>query len=687
MEVYIRFKQLASSGDILGSLDISQLASTKWDKMIPSIGPVVVITYKNHALDEFLLDLLKSGLWNDERQRLAHGTGKVDAFPQGRRVVRVGGRSREPELNAYNLNTLMAAKTDKSSYFSFRDRVFLMNQRLERLAREIQLLEKGKVPRMYFDRWLTDEQRSKIRYEDREEWLSGERYTGLDEEKVDKDLYLTLLQSALASELKAAAEKPATPAAPASVTAKSEDEDEDDISLSVFQEMKREDESREMNNNLRNIAIAAEALRWEANPPTLPVGVPQPLLSLWSLPPRLRHQYYAYLIQVAIVQKVKDCLKIMDVMASTIALRNHAHDEARLELLQGADVIGFTTTGCATYQNLIRSLRPSVLVVEEAAEVLESQLLACMTDSLKQIVLIGDHYQLKPKVDTFLYEKVNNLNVSMFERLAGIMRPIRLVEQRRMHPTISQLIRPFYDGQPLEDHETVLIRPFVDAAGHKRPSNQIPGLGSTTMFLWEHDHPEEEAPNSRSKINTMELSMVVNLVDHIVAQGALPKSITVITPYLGQSRALRNVLRLRAHQLRDVRVSTVDLYQGDENDIVILSMVRTQKLTDFLKMRNRMIVACSRARFAMIIIGNSDLLELSPHWRQVLEMLREMDAIGKYLPVTFGSKRVLVKNDDPWPGSKRRRSKSASPSRSVQAAEAAANIQKTEDLRDALDDI
>lgn len=429
------------------------------------------------------------------------------------------------------------------------------------------------------------------------------------------------------------------------------EEEDEDVQLSVFQEMRREDESRETNDNLHNIYISAEAL-YLATPegtPQPPADVPQPLMSLWSLSPKLRHEYYAFLIKQSIAIKVKDCSKIMDALMNMITLRSHALEEARLELLQGADVIGFTTTGCAMHQNLLRSLRPSVLVVEEAAEVLESQLLACMTDSLKQIVLIGDHYQLKPKVDTFAYEKHNNLNVSMFERLAAKMRPIRLVEQRRMNPRISALVRPFYDEQRIEDHASVLRRPFVDAAGRSHPAT-IPGLGDTRLFLWEHTTPEETAPNSRSKINTLELSMCVGLVEHIVSEGVHPKSITVITPYLGQCRALRNSLRLRtSNQLRDVKVSTVDLYQGDENDIIVLSMVRTQKLTEFLRMRNRMIVSCSRARFAFIIVGSSALLEQSPHWKQVLAMLRERQSIGTSIPLSFNGEMRLVKNDAPWP--------------------------------------
>lgn len=656
VEVYIRFKQLMASGDILNTVDIDALPSARWEKVAPKMGPVVVITYKNHALDEFLIDLLRSGLWNEERQRVVQTSGggtKTDIFPRGRRIVRVGGRSREPQLADSNLNSLLASRGDRQVVNSFRERVYLMNARLERLAKEIQLLEKGKVPKSYFDRWLTEDQKGSIRYEDRESWLAGNNYTGKLSDPVDPQLYLVMLTSKIAANISKASVSDATAGAPtlASRSVEHEPDDDDDIQLSVFQEMRRESASeREYNNNLRNLYLSAESLALAECPPVRPAGVPDDLMSLWSLSPRTRHEYYVFLIRCSIAGKVKDWLRIMDSLQNIIILRNHAIEEAKLDLLQGADVIGFTTTGCAMNQSLLRSLRPSVLVVEEAAEVLEAQLLACMTDSLQQIVLIGDHYQLKPKVDTFLYEKVNHLNVSMFERLAARMKPIRLVEQRRMHPHISALVRPFYDGQPIEDHESVLTRSFIDASGHLHKSSNIPGLGDTNLFLWDHQHPEEKAPHSLSKINRLELVMCVRLVEHLLSEGVHARSITVITPYLGQCRALRNAFRLRtSHQLRDVRVSTVDLFQGDENDIVILSMVRTSVLTEFLRMRNRMIVACSRARFAYIIVGNSKLLEQSPHWAEVLAMLRSRSAISTHLPVMFGDRKVLVKNSE-WPG-------------------------------------
>ncbi|KPA80604.1 hypothetical protein ABB37_04800 [Leptomonas pyrrhocoris] len=675
VEAYVRYKQLVASGDILQKVSINMLRSIRMDELLPRVGPMVVITYKNHALDEFLLDLLDSGLWEGDRprvgQQLAANTAGLSSnpgtFPGGKRLVRIGGRSRESALDGYNLGSLMHGSTDRAAINSLKERLYVLNQRLERLTKEIHYLENGKVPRVYFERWLTAEQRKHITYDEREAWLAGERFVGVPDgptDAVSATHYQELLQTRMSALLHgqetaatgaAAATAAATTAphrstnADAAAAAETEKDDEtavdaalqadeaaerekeEDVSLSVFQEMRREEERREFNNELHRTYLSSEAIRLASHPPSRPAGVPEELLSLWSLRPRLRHEYYAYLIARTISAKARDCQTIMETMKSVIRVRLHATDELKLALLQGADVVGLTTTGCAMNQHLLRSLRPSVLVVEEAAEVLESQLLACMTDSLKQIILIGDHFQLQPKVDTFQYEKVNHLNLSLFERLARTWQPIRLTEQRRMHPDISRLIRPFYTPQPLIDHASLLTRPFPSAS-HTVRLDTVPGLAQR-VFFWRHNHPEEEAPGSRSKVNTREIRMVQQVVAHLASQGVLQKSMTVITPYLGQCRMLRGVLRLRS--LADVRVSTVDLYQGDENDVVILSLVRTEKLTDFIRTRNRLIVSCSRARFAMVMVGNDKLLRQCSHWQAVLDQLQADNHIGESLPITF----------------------------------------------------
>lgn len=79
------------------------------------------------------------------------------------------------------------------------------------------------------------------------------------------------------------------------------------------------------------------------------------------------------------------------------------HDEAKREILAGATVVGMTTTGAAKNQQLVRRLNAKIVIVEEAAEVLEAHILASLTASNQQLVLIGDHFQLRPKTQASVF--------------------------------------------------------------------------------------------------------------------------------------------------------------------------------------------------------------------------------------------------------------------------------------------
>ena len=111
--------------------------------------------------------------------------------------------------------------------------------------------------------------------------------------------------------------------------------------------------------------------------------------------------------------------------------------------------------------------------------------------------------------------------------------------------------------------------------------------------------------------DSLQMQMVYDTIGYLLANGVLPSSITVLTPYKGQLVEMRR----RYPQLNGIEMQTVDRFQGDENDIIILSLVRTKALTQFIKREDRMVVALSRARFAMYIFGNASLLEkvLPPH--------------------------------------------------------------------------
>ena len=91
---------------------------------------------------------------------------------------------------------------------------------------------------------------------------------------------------------------------------------------------------------------------------------------------------------------------------------------------------------------LSEEIKPSVMIVEEAAEILEGQLVAAIPPSVQHLIMIGDHQQLKPLVQNPRLRKINNLDVSMFERLVNCKIPFKQLEyQCRMRDDIVDLLR------------------------------------------------------------------------------------------------------------------------------------------------------------------------------------------------------------------------------------------------------
>jgi len=112
------------------------------------------------------------------------------------------------------------------------------------------------------------------------------------------------------------------------------------------------------------------------------------------------------------------------------------------------------------------------------------------------------------------------------------------------------------------------------------------------------------------------------------------QQITVIAAYAAQKVLLENQIRSQA-KCEEVRVSTVDGYQGEENDIILLSLVRNNDKNGvgFLKTDNRVCVALSRARHGLFMIGNMSCLKAeSETWNRINDILVEMKSIGSILP-------------------------------------------------------
>ncbi|KAH7098449.1 P-loop containing nucleoside triphosphate hydrolase protein [Auriculariales sp. MPI-PUGE-AT-0066] len=349
-----------------------------------------------------------------------------------------------------------------------------------------------------------------------------------------------------------------------------------------------------------------------------------------------------------------------DRAAGELQARFSAKDGA---ILQSKRIIGCTTTAAAKYMDSLREAGADVLLVEEAGEILEAHVLTALGQNTKQMILIGDHQQLRPKVNNYALtvEKGNGfeLNVSLFERLVKAGYPhSTLKKQHRMRPEISDLVR----------HLT--YTDLVDADGTRGRPN-LRGVTDNVVFIT-HSHPEDDLHGvgdardggaKSSKQNTFEVQMVLKIIKYLAQQGYSADQVAVLTPYLGQLSKLRDALSkdndpylsdmdqvdlVRAGLLsagaaqsnkKPLRLSTIDNAQGEEWNIVIISLTRSNSMNDigFMFSPERLNVLLSRARDACIIIGNADTFRNSRKggdlWSKLFDYMKDRGNIYDGLPV------------------------------------------------------
>ena len=296
-------------------------------------------------------------------------------------------------------------------------------------------------------------------------------------------------------------------------------------------------------------------------------------------------------------------------------------DNEELQALREAVVIGMTTTGAAKYRAILQEIKPTIVVVEEAAEVLEAHVITSLTKGTQHLILIGDHKQLRPNPTVYALAREYNLDVSLFERMVNSgMQCYQLNTQHRMRPEIASLMQFIYED--LHNHESV--HEYEDVRGV-----------SKNIFFIDHRLPEDESEVNdklKSHSNKHEAAYIAALCEYFILQGYDPQKITVLTMYTGQLLTLKKTMPKT--KFEGVRVTAVDNFQGEENDIILLSLVRSNsmKKIGFLAVRNRVCVALSRARKGLFCIGNFALLaEKSELWRSIVEKMKKQDAIGRSL--------------------------------------------------------
>ena len=329
--------------------------------------------------------------------------------------------------------------------------------------------------------------------------------------------------------------------------------------------------------------------------------------NIWHLGIDMRIQVGNFLKSYYVNHSLKNYSNEIEKLNKLIKEKNELEHLRDIEIIKECRIVGMTTTGCSKYSIYLEQLDFKIVIIEEAAEVLESHIASLLTQHTRHLILIGDHQQLKPHTYNHEISMKFKFNVSLFERLINNEIPkVTLSYQRRMRPEFADFIRLIYNKE-YKDHISTCNKP-----------NNL-GFTSNIYFL-NHKQYENSDSDTASKSNQFEANFVIKLASFIIAQNYKPEQITILTLYIGQVLLIRNILKAKNMDKLGIKVVTVDNYQGEENDFILLSLVRSNKENKigFVKILNRICVSLSRAILGLYIFGNFDCFKKGQEEKNVL---------------------------------------------------------------------
>ncbi|WP_294772713.1 AAA domain-containing protein [Prevotella sp.] len=294
----------------------------------------------------------------------------------------------------------------------------------------------------------------------------------------------------------------------------------------------------------------------------------------------------------------------------------------RSSLFGEARVIASTLTGAAN--RVLEGEKYSTLFIDEAAQALEA---ACWIAIRKagRVILAGDHCQLPPTVKSIMALKGGLGKTLMARIVENKPETVTLLKmQYRMNEQIMKFSSEWFYHGMVESAPTVSHRGILDY---------------DTPMMWidtaECDGKEEFVGENFGRINRAEAELTLQTLqqylEKIGKQRILEESIDVgiISPYRAQVQLLRKELRKREF-FRPYRhlltVNTVDGFQGQERDIILISLVRSNDGGDigFLRDLRRMNVAITRARMKLIILGSSETMTSHPFYKKLYEYVGQL---------------------------------------------------------------
>ena len=290
------------------------------------------------------------------------------------------------------------------------------------------------------------------------------------------------------------------------------------------------------------------------------------------------------------------------------------------DLFEQARVVSCTLIGSA--YRIMERHRFSTLFIDEAAQALEP---ACWAAILRadRVIMSGDHQQLPPTVKSMAAAK-GGLADTLMQKVVKLWPQcvnLLTVQYRMNEDIMSFSSRWFYHGrlQAAPDVAHRLVSPL---------DTPLTWLDTSTLTY------EERQGRNMSLSNSQEARLVIHTLRDYIEMVSPQKveservDFGIITPYRGQARLIRRLLKMQHYFRkfkRHITVGTVDGFQGQERDVIVISLVRDNADGNigFLRDLRRMNVAMTRARMKLIIVGNAETLGRHRFYRALAENIKE----------------------------------------------------------------
>lgn len=299
------------------------------------------------------------------------------------------------------------------------------------------------------------------------------------------------------------------------------------------------------------------------------------------------------------------------------------------DLFNEARVVACTLVGSAN--RVLTNHNFTSLFIDEAAQALEG---ACWIAISKadRVILAGDHHQLPPTIKCIEAAR-GGLDCTLLQKVATAKpETVSLLRiQYRMHDDIMRFPSHWFYGDELESAPEISHRGILQL---------------DTPIVWfdtaDCDFMEDRQADSMSRINRQEAELLVEqletYIEKITKERVLEESIDfgLISPYKAQVQYIRSLIKRNAFfkpLKKLITVHTVDGFQGQERDVILISLVRANDngQIGFLNDLRRMNVAITRARMKLIIIGDASTLEKHAFYRELYAYITEK---GTVIPLT-----------------------------------------------------